>query len=129
MIYKQLLLLCFLAAFFSLLLLQHGDVKINSGPKKKEAIFFSCFHWNVNRILAHNKLSLLETYKTTHKCDILCISETYLDSSISVNTTLSLPGDNIVQSDHPNNVVWDGVYLYYKEKLSLKSINIKFLSQ
>ena len=104
------------------------DVKINSGPQKKEAIFF-CFQWNVNRILAHNKLSLLEAYKTTHKYDILCISETYLDSSISVDTTLSLPGDNIVQSDHPDNVIWGGVCLYYKENLSLRSINIKFLSQ
>ena len=105
------------------------DVKINSGPKKKEAIFFSCFQWNVNRILAHNKLSLLEAYKTTHKYDILCTSETYLDSSISADTTLSLPGDNIVQSDHPDNVTWGGVCLYYKENLSLRSINIKFLSQ
>ena len=51
---------CFFAAFAFLLLLKHGDVEINPGPKKKEARFFSCFHWNVNSILGHNKLSLLE---------------------------------------------------------------------
>ena len=45
-------MLCFFAAFAFLLLLKHGDVEINSGPKKKEARFFSCFHCNVNSILA-----------------------------------------------------------------------------
>ena len=82
----------FFCSFAFLLLLKHGDVEINPGPKKKEARFFSCFHWNVNSILAHNKLSLLEAYNTVHKYDILCISETYLDSSVSLDdTTLSLP--------------------------------------
>ena len=46
--------------FVSLLLLKHDDVEINPGPKKKRSKIFSCFHWNVNSILAHNKLSLLE---------------------------------------------------------------------
>ena len=53
-------MLFFFAALAFLLLLKHGDVEINPGPKKKEARFFSCLHWNVNSILAYNKLSLLE---------------------------------------------------------------------
>ena len=53
-------ILCFFAVFAFLLLLKQGDVEINLGHKKKETRFFSCFHWNVNSILAHNKLSLLE---------------------------------------------------------------------
>ena len=66
-------------------------------PRKKKQDFFYCFHWNVNSILAHNKLPLLEADNTTHKYDILCISETYLDFSVSVDdTTLSLPGYNLV---------------------------------
>ena len=110
--------------------LKHGDVEINPGPKKKEARFFSCFHGNVNSILAHNKLSLLEAYNTIHKYDILCISETYLDSSVSVDdSTLSLPGYNLARSDHPSNIKRGGVCLYYKENLSLRSINVPFLSQ
>ena len=85
-------ILCFFVAFAFLILLKHGDVEINHGPKKKEARFFCGFHWNVNSILTHSKLSLLEAYNTIHKYDILCISETYLDSSLSVDdTTLSLP--------------------------------------
>ena len=47
---------------------------------------------NVNSMLAHNKLSLMEAYNTIHKY-ILWISETYLDSSVSVDdTSLFLPG-------------------------------------
>ena len=39
---------------------------------------------NVNSMLAHNKLPLMEAYNTIHKY-ILWISETYLDSSVSVS--------------------------------------------
>ena len=74
-------------------------------------------------------MSLLEAYNTIHKYDILCISETYLDSSVSVDdTTLSLPGYNLVRSDHPSNIKWGCVCLYYEENLSLRSINVPFLS-
>ena len=123
-------ILCFYAVFAFLLLLKHGDVEINPGPKKKETRFFSCLHWNINSILAHNKLTLLQAYNTIHQYDILCISETYLDSSISNDdTTLSLPGYNLARSDHPGNVKRGGVCLYYKEKLSLRMINVFFLSR
>ena len=123
-------ILCFYAVFAFLLLLKHGDIEINPGPKKKETRFFSCLHWNVNSILAHNKLTLLEVYNTIHQYDILCISETYLDSSVSKDdTTLSLPGYNLARSDHPDYVKRGGVCLYYKENLSLRNINVSFLSQ
>ena len=123
-------ILCFYAVFAFLLLLKHRDIEINPGPKKKETRFFSCLHWNVNSILAHNKLTLLEVYNTIHQYDILCISETYLDSSVSKDdTTLSLPGYNLARSDHPDHVKRGGVCLYYKENLSLRNINVSFLSQ
>ena len=67
---------------------------------------------------------------TIHKYDILCISEAYVDSSVSVDdTTLSLLGYNVVWSDHLKNVKRGGVCLYYKENLSLRLINVPFLSQ
>ena len=62
--YAVLQFLCFI------LLLKHGDVEINPGPKKKEPIVFSCFHWNVNNILAHNKLPSLEAYNAIHQYDM-----------------------------------------------------------
>ena len=89
-----------------------------------------CFHWNVNNILAHNKLFLLEPYNTIHQDDILCISETYLDSSVSIDgTTLSLPVLNLVWLDYPSNVKRGGVCLCYKETLFLRMINVSFFSQ
>ena len=52
----------------------------------------------MNIIPAHNRLYLLEGYNTVYQYDVLCISETFLASS---NITLSVPGDNLVCSDHP----------------------------
>ena len=105
----------FFSAFAFLLLLKHGDVEINPAPKTKEAKIFSCFHWDVNSILAHNKVSLLEAYNTIYKYDISCISEIYSDPFVSVDdTTLSLPGYNLVRPDHPSNIKRAGVCLYYK---------------
>ena len=67
---------------------------------------------------------------TIHQYNMLCISETHLDSSISNDdTTLSIPGYNLAWSDHPDNVKKGGVCLHYKEKLSLRMINVSFLSQ
>ena len=48
-----------------MLLLTHGDIETNPGPKPKTNRF-SCCHWNVNSIVAH-KLSLLSAYNTLHK--------------------------------------------------------------
>ena len=69
--------------FCSLIRLTHGDVETNPGLKKSHSCF-SCCHWNVNSLIAHNKLkvSLLEAYNTVHKYDFICISETYFDSSV-----------------------------------------------
>ena len=49
---------------------------------------FSVCYWNLNSsISAHNyiKISLLRAYISTHKWDVICISETYLDSETSDN--------------------------------------------
>ena len=80
----------YLYYFFCLLiLLTNSDVETNSGPKKSH-LYFSCCHWNVNSLIAHNKLkvSLLEAYNTVHKYDFICISETYFDSSLTIMFTL-----------------------------------------
>ena len=62
-----------------------GDIEQNSGPKSNSSQSFSICHWNFNSISAHNfiKVSLLKTFIATHKLDVICLSETYLDSSIS----------------------------------------------
>ena len=89
--------------------MKHGNVEINPGSKKEETRFFTCFHWNLNSILIHNKLSLLEEYNTIHQYDILCISETYLDSPVSIDYTTLFAGYNLVRSDNSSKVKRGGV--------------------
>ena len=83
----------------ALLLIIHGDIGTNSGPKNKNSKYFSCCHWNVNSILAHDKLSSLTAYNSTQHYDIIFISETYLDSSIDENT-LKLDDFSLIRADH-----------------------------
>ena len=42
--------------FLHLLLLQHGDIESNPGPKKEQIKYLSCCHWNVNSLLAQGFL-------------------------------------------------------------------------
>ena len=61
------------------------DIEQNPGPKSSSSQSFPICHWSLNSISAHNfiKISLLKTYIATHKLDVICLSETYLDSSTS----------------------------------------------
>ena len=95
-----------------------GDVEINPGPKRTPKASLSICHWNLNSISAHNyfKLSLLRAYLAFHKFDIICLSETYLNSSNS-------PDD-----DHPLNSKRGGVCIYYKNYLPLRIISVNYLS-
>ena len=72
-----------------------GDIEQNPGPKSNSCQNFSICHWNLNIIFAHNfiKISPLKTYTATHKLDVVCLSETYLDSSIlNDDDNLEIPG-------------------------------------
>ena len=61
-----------------LILLMDGDLesrKLKPKTKTKKEFFFSCCHWNVNSLLAHNKLAMLETYNIAHKYDALFLTQ------------------------------------------------------
>ena len=60
------------------------------------------------------------------KFDIICISETYLNSSVNKNLLLI---SGLLRADHPENLKKGGVCLYYKEHLSLKQIETSYFSQ
>ena len=87
-------------------LLMSGDVHPNPGPFISSVKF--C-HWNLNSILARNsiKLSLIEVYDSIHKFDLIALSETYLNNSIS-NEDIPLQGfsHNVFRSDHPSNAIY-----------------------
>ena len=113
------IIIFFFCSFFVLiLLLKHGDIEINPGPKENRSKSFSCCHWNVNSILGHNKLSLLTAYNSALIYDLICLTETYLDSTVHPNNLL-INGYKLVRADHPDNVKRGGVCLYYRENLTL----------
>ena len=89
------------------------------GPKYSSLTF--C-HWNLNGLTAHDsiKISLLQAYVTQHNYDIICLSETFLNSSIdSSNTRILIYGYNLIRSDHPSDSKRGRVCIYYKEHILL----------
>ena len=75
-------------------------------------------------------MSLLRAYISINKTDIICLSETYLDSSISSDdVNLELPGYNLVRADNPTNTKRGGVCICYHNSLPLKVIDIQFLNE
>ena len=86
------------------LLLLCGDVELKPGPNQNTAKKLSICHGNHNSIVSHNfvKLVLLKPYNSIHKFDIICLSETYLDSSIlHDHSNLEISRYDLVRSDHP----------------------------
>ena len=74
------------------------------------------------------KVSLLSAHISVHKFDIICLSETYLNSEIpSDDENLEIPGYNPVREDHPSNSKCGGVCVYYKSSLPFRVINVKYL--
>ena len=75
-------------------------------------------------------MSLLRAYISVNKIDIICLSETYLGSSIpSDDDNLELPGYNLERVDNPSNTKRGGVCIYYHNSLPLKVIDIQFLNE
>ena len=106
-----------LAAWFCSLLLLGGDVELNPGPEHSSSNAFYIGHWILNSISAHNyvKVFLFKAYIAIHKFDIICISETYLDSSPPFDdNNLEISGYTLVHSDHLSNNKKSGVCIYYK---------------
>ena len=87
------------------------DVQLNPGPKDKSCIAFSICHWNLNSITAHGyaKVSPLEAYIVAQKFHVVCISETYLDSSTAYDGNLEIAGYNLIRSDHLSNKKRGGI--------------------
>ena len=60
-------------------------------------------HWNLNGVAAHEfiKVLLLQGYITERNFDIICLSETFLNSSLdSEDDKLKIKGYNLIRSGH-----------------------------
>ena len=88
------------------LILQHGDTEPNPGRRGKHSQYFNFCHWNLNNLPVRNyaKVLLLQAFNTLHKFELICLSETYLDSSISTEEkSLIIDGYALLCADHPSN--------------------------
>ena len=65
-----------------------------------------------------------------HSFDIICISESYLNSeNFSSDDNLNVTGYNMIRADHPSGSRRGGVCIYYKESLPIKMLNIYYLQE
>ena len=117
--------------YFYLLLC--GDVELNPKPTKKRNSWssFSICHWNLNNLTAHNfqEVNLLEVYSTVNQLDVICLSESFLDSLIlTENNNLKVNEYKMVRADHPNNVK-RGVCAYVRESLPVRNFSNSYLSE
>lgn len=95
------------------------DVETNPGPSVSP---LSICQWNLNSVWVDDfsKISQVIAFLNFHKFDILCLTETFLDSSISNDDArLQIEGYDLFRSDHPSNSKRGGVCIYYKDHLSL----------
>ena len=94
---------------------------------------FTICHWNLNSISAHNffKIHLLKVNLPIHKFDIVCLSETYLESDFPFDDdNLGIPGYIMVRADHPANSKRGGACMYYKKNcLPLQVLDIRFIHE
>ena len=93
---------------------------MNTLPRKSSTLKFC--HWNLSGLAANEftKLSLLESHINVNDIDIICLSETYVDSSIPIDDNrLSISGHSMMRVDHPSNTKGGRVCLYYKEHLPI----------
>ena len=102
------------------------DMETNAGPKHSfSSQGYKICHWNLNSLPSnmYKKVSV-------HKFDIICLSETYLNSETSSDDcNVELPGYNIIRDDQPSNTKRGELCVYYKNTLPFKLITINYLQK
>ena len=116
----------FLFLFFSRKLFLSGDIETNPGPRRNLNNHFTICHWNLNSISAHNfaKVQLLKPCLAIYEFDIVCLSETHLNSGFPFDDdSLDILGYIMVRTDHPANSKRGSVCMWYKNCLPLKVLD------
>ena len=70
----------------SWIIILSGDIEANPGPKHSfSSQGLKIYHWNLNSLSSHmyKKVPLLSAFISVHKLDIICLSETFLNSETS----------------------------------------------
>ena len=75
-------------------------------------------------------MSLLRANIAVYNFDVICLSETYVDSYIlHDDDNLQIPGYNLYREDHSLNIERGTVCIYYKMSLPLKIKIIHYLEE
>ena len=72
--------------------------------------------------MAYNfiKVSLLQTLAVTNDYDIICLTETFQDSSMeNDHDRISIPGYNFLRADHPSTTKREEACIYYMGHLPI----------
>ena len=108
----------------------HGDIELNPGPRKFKNSSLSVCHWNLNSLCAHNfsKVTQLKAYNSLYKHDFVCLSETYLDSSIT-DEEVKIKDYKLIGADHPDHIKRGGVCIYHNESLPVQEIKLSYFKK
>ena len=130
--YRYLAILSNYLTWLVSIILHSGDIEINPGPKSSSRESFSTCQWNLIGISAqsYTKVSLLTAYNRFHNFDIICISETFLNSETAANDPkLEITDYNMHRADHPSNFKKGSLCIFYKAALPLRVLNISNLNE
>lgn len=78
------------------------------------------FHSNLNGIATYisAKMAPIQSYATSYNSDIICLSESFFDSSVGTNNPqINIPCYNIFCCDPPSDTEIGGVCISYEEHL------------
>ena len=113
------------------LLICCGDIEINPGRKQSSLTF--C-HWNLNGIGVYDfiKISSLQRYITDHTFNIICLSETSLNSSRDrEDDRLKIEGYNLIRPDNPSGLkkeayvsIIRNIFLSLEETISVLYVTV-----
>ena len=107
-----------------------GDVEMNPGPLSNCKEYSQSATGISTVYLPMTILNYFFWKHILHKFDIICLSETYLDSTTpNDDGKLQIPGYTLICSDHPSNIKRGGVCIYYNSSLPLRVINIGYLHE
>ena len=96
--------------------------------RKKSRLIFR-YVTGMYSLVAHKKTSLLAAYNSVYRYEIICISDSFLGSTISDDgNILHMEGYNIIRADHPDNIK-GGVCLYFKKSLALRKIELSHITE
>ena len=119
------------------MLFGRDDIELNLSLKKKSSCYnFSVCLSNLNSITVHNfaRIDLTQAYDTIHQCEVIFLSESYLDASLSFNNdNLNIHGYKLVRADYLKNVKGDSVCVCvcvcFKESVPVRCLPNSYLKK